>query len=62
MAEEESDILKIFDEPDRITRALALAARDALIRHKALGVPIAVWEDGQVVVIQPQDIEIPEVP
>lgn len=48
-----------FQDNERVTRALALASRDALIKHKALGVPIAVWRDGKVVLVPPDEIEVP---
>ena len=35
-----------------------LASRDALRRHKALGVPAVVWRDGRVVEIPPEEIEV----
>ena len=34
------------------------AGREALARHKALGESVAVWRDGRVVVIPPEEIEI----
>ena len=34
------------------------AGREALARHKALGQSVAVWRDGRVVVIPPEEIEI----
>jgi hypothetical protein len=45
-----------------IENALARAVREALIRHKQAGNPIAEWRDGQVVWVQPEDIEIPPEP
>lgn len=36
--------------------AFDLAGRNAMWRHKRLGVPVALWEDGKVVEIQPEDI------
>ena len=41
-----------------IDKALARAVRNALLRHKQAGNPIAVWSDGQVVWIAPEDIPI----
>jgi hypothetical protein len=43
-----------------IEKALQRAARQALRQHRLLGVPIATWRDGRVVVIPPE--EIPEFP
>jgi hypothetical protein len=44
---------------DLIERAFKRAVREALIRHKQAGNPICEWRDGEVVWIQPEDIEIP---
>ena len=35
-----------------------LAGREALARHKALGLPVVIWRDGKVVEIPPEEIEI----
>jgi hypothetical protein len=45
-----------------IEKALARGVREALIRHKQAGNRIAEWGDGQVVWIEPEDIEIPPEP
>jgi Arc/MetJ family transcription regulator len=50
-----------FDDTEAVTRALRRAVRDAIRKHKLLGNPIAVWENGKVVIIQPEDIVVPEV-
>ena len=34
------------------------AGREALARHKALGIPVAIWRDGKVVELPPEQIEI----
>lgn len=39
-----------------ILEALRQAVREALLRHKQAGNPVAVWRDGRVVWIQPEDI------
>ncbi len=39
-----------------IEQALARAVRAALLRHKQAGNPVAVWRDGRVVWIEPEDI------
>jgi hypothetical protein len=43
-----------------IEDALARAVREALLRHKQAGNPIAAWGDGQVVWIAPEDIPVEE--
>lgn len=41
-----------------IDAALKRAARDAILRHKKLGNPIAVWENEQLVWLQPHEITV----
>jgi hypothetical protein len=41
-----------------IEQALRRGIHRALLRHKQLGLPIAVWEDNQVVWIAPKDIPV----
>lgn len=53
-----SPIDRLDDEP-RIMRALHKAAALAMLEHKRAGVPVATWENGRVVWIQPEDIPIP---
>jgi len=43
---------------DRIQQALATAVREALLRHKRDGNPVAVWRDGGVVWIDARDIPV----
>jgi hypothetical protein len=53
------DIKRILLETDLPDRAMARGVRDALLLHKRLEAPIAVWKDGAVVWIPPEEIEIP---
>jgi hypothetical protein len=39
-----------------VQQALANAVRDALRRHKQAGNPVAVWRDGHIVWLDPDDI------
>jgi hypothetical protein len=48
---------RVEDLP-RILAALRLAVREALLRHKQAGNPVAVWRDGRVVWIRPEDIPV----
>lgn len=41
-----SEVMQIFER----------AGREAFARHKALGIPVVIWRDGQVVELQPSDI------
>jgi len=42
-----------------VERALQRAVRQALLMHKRIGNPIAIWRDGKVVIIPPEEIVIP---
>jgi hypothetical protein len=39
-----------------LEKVMQRAVREALLGHKRAGNPIAVWRDGQVVVIPPEEI------
>ena len=52
------DISRIFEEGTPIDNALKEAVRDALLRHKRNGNPIADWQDGKVVWIPADQIEV----
>jgi hypothetical protein len=41
-----------------ITAAMQEAVREALLLHKKLGYPIAVWQNDRVEWIEPEDIEV----
>jgi hypothetical protein len=41
-----------------IDEALRRAVREALLRHKKLGNSIAVWRDGKVVIVPPEEIQV----
>ena len=43
-----------------VEEAVREAARDARLRHKREGNPIAAWRDGRVVILQPDEIKIDE--
>lgn len=58
MSDEKSRIDELFEDGREIDEALLEAARDARRLHKALGNPMATWKDGQVVWVQPEDIQI----
>lgn len=52
---------RVEDLP-RILKAMRKGVREALLRHKRLGNPVAVWRDGRVVLLHPDDIpmDLPE--
>ena len=54
-----SPVERVADLP-RLARALRLAVREALRDHKLAGNPVAVWRNGRVEWIPPE--EIPDLP
>ncbi len=41
------EVMAIFDK----------AGREALARHKTLGIPVVIWRDGEAVEVPPEEIE-----
>jgi len=58
MHEDERDIEELLKDDDLIERALVQAVRDALLQHKRAGNPVPIWENGQVVWIPPEEIDV----
>jgi hypothetical protein len=56
--EELRDIGEILWDHRLIESVLKRAVRDALLRHKRLGQSIAVWRDGKVVELPPEEIPV----
>ena len=54
--------LDLCRDGKEIEKLFQLAVREALIMHKRIGNPIAVWRDGKVVIVPPEEIEIPPDP
>jgi len=54
---EEPDRHAILRDPARIEAAFRAAAREAILRHKALGESIVIWRDGRVVTVPPEEID-----
>lgn len=45
-----------------VDRAVIRAHREVIERHRRLGVPLAVWQDGRVVLLDPHEVPLPTVP
>ncbi len=54
--------LDLYRDGKEIEKIFQLAVREALIMHKRIGNPIATWRDGKVVIVPPEEIEIPPDP
>ena len=59
-AEKEIDIPEILKDKPRVQKALREAVQKAVRFHKLMGRPIIVWEDGKVVEIPPEQIQLEE--
>ena len=55
---ETNKILSVLKDNDKITQALKKAVKQALLTHKQNGNPVATWQDGKVVWIPPEEIEV----
>ena len=56
------DIAARFADSHTAEAVMRRAVREALLRHKRLGESIAVWSDGQVVIVPPEEIVVDEEP
>jgi hypothetical protein len=54
--------LDLRRDAKEIEKVFRLAVREALIMHKRIGNPVATWKDGKVVIVPPEEIEIPPDP
>jgi hypothetical protein len=62
MSEELTDLDPILGDSERIERAVQRAVQEALRMHKRAGNPVAVWRDGKVVWLAPEEIPVPSEP
>lgn len=58
MSQRAPTVDELFEDGRAIDEALREAARDARRLHKAFGRPMASWQNGQVVWIPPDEIQI----
>jgi hypothetical protein len=56
MKDEARDLDEILADTKKVEDALCAAVKHALRRHKQAGNPIAVWQNGQVVWLAPEEI------
>ncbi|HEY6231122.1 MAG TPA: hypothetical protein VIW64_07655 [Pyrinomonadaceae bacterium] len=50
--------INLVKQAQAIERVLQTGVRRALSIHRRLGNPIAIWKDGKVVIVPPEDIVI----
>lgn len=51
-------ISEIFEDKEKITKALSQAINEASLQHKKAGNPVVSWENGKIVLIRPEDIHV----
>jgi hypothetical protein len=60
--DQEIDISEILNDRPRIQKALRDGVQKAMRMHKLLGRPVYTWQDGKVVEIPPEKIELLDEP
>ena len=57
--EAQKDVQRVFiEEGELIDRALEQGVRDAVLRHKRDGLPMAIYRDGKTVWLKPEDLSL----
>ncbi len=51
------DISEMLLDPDVVVQAANEAVLDAVQRHKQMGLPLAVWKDGAVAWVAPEELQ-----
>ncbi len=51
-------VADVLEDTRQVTQRLAVAVREALLDHKRAGNPVAIWRDGKVVIVPPDEIII----
>lgn len=54
------DIAAIVRDGTAIDRAIERAGYRVVRRHRQLGVPLVIWQDGRVVEVPPESVPIPD--
>lgn len=51
-------ISELIDDKEKMLAAINNAVQETLLNHKLLGNPIVIWENGKIVWIPPEKIQI----
>jgi hypothetical protein len=54
------DPADVLADRDALDRAMVAARRRVILRHRQLGIPLAIWRDGRVVEVSADSVELPE--
>ena len=61
-AEDDGDrITAIFRDGTAIERAIVASFAETIRRHRMTRTPLAIWKDGRVVMMDPDEVPIPDV-
>jgi hypothetical protein len=60
MMRDKPDVNALMSDGIAVDRAVEAAYYEAVRRHRAAGVPMAMWEDGEVRMVSAFDIRLPE--
>ena len=51
-----AELIRRFSDTDLLTSLIQQAGREAVLDHKRNGVSVSTWQDGKLVIIQPEEI------
>ena len=54
------DVGAIIRDGTAIDRAIERAGYAVVRRHRQLGVPLVIWQDGRVIEVSPESVRIPD--
>jgi len=54
-----TEIEAVMHDSKAVNQAFVAAYRRTVLRHRHLGLPLVVWQDGRVVEVSADDIELP---
>jgi hypothetical protein len=53
------DAAQVLGDGRAIDRAIVATRRRVILRHRQLGVPLVIWQNGGIVEVAPESVEIP---
>ncbi|HUG70315.1 MAG TPA: hypothetical protein VMM76_21370 [Pirellulaceae bacterium] len=56
--QDQKDLADLIAQADAVEAAIQQAVCDALREHKRAGNPVAGWENGRVIWVQPEQIQV----
>ena len=59
MKAQRRDPAEILRDGDALERAMEAARRRVVLRHHQLGLPLAIWRDGEVAIVSAHEVVLP---